>query len=179
MTTEDERKKNREYMRARRAAQNNGIWNPAKEIARQETMTANQIWPQYSIEQLRDFRERWAEHRRRANRMQIVFRLTFHEWLKIWIDSDHLENRGRRGQFAYVMSRFGDKGGYEIGNVEIKTHAENMAEGNRLKPRTGPRPNQSLAMKGRPKTPEHRAALREAALTRWAHTKGSPLPSAS
>lgn len=57
----------------------------------------------------------------------IEMRLTFEQWLDIWLSSGHWHERGcRRGQ--YVMSRYNDIGHYEIGNVEIKTMIENQAE---------------------------------------------------
>lgn len=57
----------------------------------------------------------------------IEMRLTFEEWLDIWLQSGQWNNRGvHNGQ--YVMSRIGDIGHYEIGNVEIKTARENNIE---------------------------------------------------
>lgn len=51
-------------------------------------------------------------------------KLTFEEWLQIWVDSGHLHERGRkRGQ--YVMSRVNDLGSYEVGNVFIQTGKQN------------------------------------------------------
>lgn len=57
----------------------------------------------------------------------IDFLLSFQEWLRIWEESGHLDERGcRKGQ--YVMARYGDKGSYEVGNVRIITVEENIAE---------------------------------------------------
>lgn len=57
----------------------------------------------------------------------IAWKLTFEQWLKIWTDSGHLDQRGRRkGQ--YVMARLGDKGPYAVGNVKIVTATENLTE---------------------------------------------------
>lgn len=57
----------------------------------------------------------------------IEMRLTFDEWLNIWISSGHWHERGcKRGQ--YVMSRKADLGHYEIDNIEIKTVGENIIE---------------------------------------------------
>jgi hypothetical protein len=52
------------------------------------------------------------------------FELTYEQWLEIWQASGHLHERGPyKGQ--YVMARFGDKGPYAIGNVEIITAEQN------------------------------------------------------
>lgn len=59
----------------------------------------------------------------------IEMRLTFEQWIDIWLLSGHWHERGR-GKGQYVMSRFNDIGHYEIGNVEIKTHSDNIIENN-------------------------------------------------
>jgi len=61
-------------------------------------------------------------------------RLSFDEWLSIWEASGHLHERGL-GVGKYVMSRTGDLGHYEIGNVCIKSHIDNIIEGNQAVPR--------------------------------------------
>lgn len=63
---------------------------------------------------------------RSAGLRGIKFELTFPQWFKIWKDSGHLEDRGKA---KYVMTRFGDKGPYALGNVAIKTSSENIKEG--------------------------------------------------
>jgi hypothetical protein len=64
--------------------------------------------------------------------MPIQFNLTFEEWLSIWLESGQIENRGvKAGQ--YIMSRHGDLGPYEVGNVAIKLHSQNSSEGNKGK----------------------------------------------
>ena len=73
------------------------------------------------------YRTDFLQHRNNADIRNIPFRLTFQEWLNIWIESGQLANRGRRvGQ--YVMARKGDEGGYEVGNVEIVTCTKNMRD---------------------------------------------------
>lgn len=58
---------------------------------------------------------------------QILFNLTFEQWLGIWQESGHLHERGnKKGQ--YCMSRFNDLGHYEVGNVHIQPNAENSRE---------------------------------------------------
>lgn len=72
----------------------------------------------------------YHNHRIRAKRRGIPFLLTYEEWCVIWMESGKWEERGHnRGQ--YCMARFGDKGGYEVGNVRICTVEENAAERNR------------------------------------------------
>lgn len=65
-----------------------------------------------------------------AKRRGIQFLMTFAQWWAIWEDSGHWLRRGYlKGQ--YVMSRYGDKGAYEVGNVHICLAEENRAERNR------------------------------------------------
>jgi len=67
------------------------------------------------------------------NIRNIKFLLTFNEWLEIWIQSGHLEERGsKKGQ--YCMSRYGDIGPYEIGNVFIQLHSINVSAANKGRP---------------------------------------------
>lgn len=72
----------------------------------------------------------WRKYQRQwlnAEIRDIEFLLTFEEWLKLWADSGHFEERGcRKGQ--YVMARFGDKGPYTVENVRIVTNSENHLE---------------------------------------------------
>lgn len=62
-----------------------------------------------------------------ARTRDIPFRMTFDEWLDVWLKSGHLVEAGcRDGQ--YVMARYGDKGPYKIGNVKIITANANSSE---------------------------------------------------
>lgn len=79
----------------------------------------------------------------------IEMKLSFTQWLAIWVDSGHLNNRGR-GKGKYVMSRINDLGHYELGNVFIQLHTENVSQAKRgrqvsqvIRDRT------SLSMKGK------------------------------
>lgn len=69
----------------------------------------------------------YLEQKRNAicNR-NIDFKLTFKEWWDIWQESGKYELRGQ-GK-GYCMTRIGDTGCYEIGNVEIKTIGQNFSE---------------------------------------------------
>lgn len=66
-------------------------------------------------------------HRASAKERGIAFELSFGEWLQWWKDSGHFHERGK-GAGQYVMSRFGDKGPYAIGNIECKLAADNVRE---------------------------------------------------
>lgn len=54
----------------------------------------------------------------------IEMRMTFEEWLSIWIDSGKMHLIGR-GVDGYVMCRKDDIGHYEVGNVFIASGLEN------------------------------------------------------
>jgi hypothetical protein len=76
----------------------------------------------------RDVKNKYRWHRNNAKRRNILFNLTLEEWCNLWEQSGKWEQRGR-GKDSYVMSRIGDEGPYEVGNVVIKTQAENAKEG--------------------------------------------------
>jgi hypothetical protein len=66
--------------------------------------------------------------------------------MKIWLDSGRYRERGR-GLGRYCMSRPGDRGGYEVGNVLVCANEANWAD---YSP-----------------SPETRAALSAAGKRRW------------
>ena len=72
--------------------------------------------------------DRYIQHRNAAPRDRgIPFNMTFAEWWDIWEKSGHWEDRGHcKGQ--YCMSRYGDLGPYEIGNVFIQLHSDNVIQ---------------------------------------------------
>lgn len=72
---------------------------------------------------------KFEAQRENAARRGIGFVLTFEQWLAVWIESGKFSERGR-GASKYCMSRFGDEGVYEVGNVFIQTGKINVAEGN-------------------------------------------------
>jgi hypothetical protein len=84
-----------------------------------------------TIQDLKDAKHRqdYQQQKWNAARRKIQFNLTYSEWLEIWTASGKLDQRGKQAG-GYVMSRFGDKGNYEIGNVHITTTEENTREGN-------------------------------------------------
>ena len=67
---------------------------------------------------MREWEQKYDQHKYRAGRRGIPFELTFKQWLKIWQDSGHLHERGHR-QGQYVMARFFGRGSYRVGNVRI------------------------------------------------------------
>src|SRR6516162_10411724 len=67
---------------------------------------------------MREWEQKYHQHKYRAERRGIPFELTFKQWLKIWQESGHLHERGHR-QGQYVMARFFGRGSYKIGNVQI------------------------------------------------------------
>ena len=129
-------------------------------------------------------REYYCEHRRHSAERNIPFLLTFDEWWMIWEQSGHWNERGnRRGQ--YCMSRPGDQGAYEIGNVKIVLNEDNRSERNRNYPLIGERSpsygkNYWAAMtperrkqagtqlsekrRGKPKSEEHKLKIRQSNL---------------
>lgn len=70
---------------------------------------------------------RYLEHKRRAKMRSIPFLLTFDQWSEIWKQSGHADEMGHCGH-QFCMARYGDKGGYEVGNVRIITCSENNSE---------------------------------------------------
>ncbi|WP_282460162.1 hypothetical protein, partial [Mycoplasmopsis arginini] len=69
----------------------------------------------------------YIQQRKNAAKRNIDWNITFPDWLEIWQDSGHLENRGR-GTGKYAMTRVCDIGGYTKDNVVIKSFAENAQE---------------------------------------------------
>ena len=117
---------------------------------------------------------KFRQQRQRANGREIPFLLSFEQWWDIWQKSGHWEERGRcKGQ--YVMSRYGDKGGYEVDNVFIQQCGHNVSQaqsgrhsakkGKTTRPQTPEEKlKNSLAHLGKPKGPmteEHKQKLRE------------------
>lgn len=68
----------------------------------------------------------FVDQKRNAKKRKVEWHLTFKEWWDIWQESGKYNQRGR-GK-GYCMTRIGDTGGYQVGNVEIKTIGENFSE---------------------------------------------------
>ena len=96
------------------------------------------------------YRHQASRARVDANGLRIEMRMSFEEWLAVWQASGKLHLRGnRRGGF--VMARRNDLGHYEVGNVDIIPHEENVAAARRGKPLTKQhRAKVSAARAGKP-----------------------------
>jgi hypothetical protein len=70
-----------------------------------------------------DPRRAYSQQKYRAKKRGIGFNLSFDQWWDIWKESGCYPARGRNG---YVMHRKGDRGEYEVGNVEIISATENF-----------------------------------------------------
>ena len=69
----------------------------------------------------------YHNHRYNSRRRNIAFKFTFVQWWAMW--EPHWERRGRQGdRLELVMARHGDVGAYELGNVSITSHSNNMIE---------------------------------------------------
>jgi hypothetical protein len=114
-----------------------------------------------STKYLQKFGAKYTTHKALAKRRGVPFELTREQWLKVWIDSGHIFERGSLGH-QYVMARLGDRGSYVLGNVKIITGAENISEA-----QTGrvasleARQRQSAAKKGKTFTADHCRKLSE------------------
>lgn len=75
-----------------------------------------------------DLKHAYSCQKSSAKERDIPFLLSFDAWLKIWVDSGHLHERGRK-QGQYCMARFGDRGPYALGNVKIIQFGLNVSEG--------------------------------------------------
>lgn len=68
----------------------------------------------------------FINQRNNAKSRGISFVLSFWQWWTVWQESGKWGRRGR-GKNSYVMSRFGDQGSYEVGNIYIGTASENCS----------------------------------------------------
>lgn len=69
---------------------------------------------------------KYGNQRRNAKARGIAWEITFPEWLNVWLESGHFQERGRG--VGYVMARIGDVGAYAVDNVEIITSAQNISD---------------------------------------------------
>lgn len=69
--------------------------------------------------------QRFVQQRIQAKQRNIPMPMTFDQWRGCWGERWHLRGH-RRGQL--VMSRFGDTGAYEVGNVAIISAGQNHRE---------------------------------------------------
>lgn len=67
-----------------------------------------------------DFKKQYNAHKGSAKQRGIEFRLSYDQWLNIWLLSGKINQRGK-----YVMCRYNDVGSYSVDNVFIDTAANN------------------------------------------------------
>lgn len=86
--------------------------------------------PLLKTEKYKDYYKRhrsYVKNKVDAAGKPVEFKLTFEEWLAVWVASGKLDQRGhKKGQ--YCMSRYNDIGHYEVGNVFIQLHSDNVRE---------------------------------------------------
>jgi len=114
---------------------------------------------------LGDLRKKFAAQKADAKRRGILFSLTFEAWLAIWKASGRLAQRGH-GRGRYVMARIGDRGGYEIGNVEIVLFEQNARN---YRPTLDAKTRTGLGHRGKLVSSETRAKLAQKAKARAGH----------
>lgn len=80
------------------------------------------------------FKKKYCQHKRNAIKRNILWEITYIQWIKIWLESGKWSQRGcRKGQ--YCMARFNDEGPYAPDNVKIILHAENTQEAHTISQR--------------------------------------------
>jgi len=116
---------------------------------------------------MKSYKEKYYLQKYIAIERGIEWLLTFKQWMKIWTDSGHLHERGRKlGQ--YCMSRPGDKGPYSVDNVKIILHGENSREahfGKKLSIEHRKKVGKFFA--GKPKSIEQRKKMSKARSKWW------------
>lgn len=96
-----------------------------RQVTRKEELTEDELW---KAKRSYGTKKKLTVGRVDLNKQPIEFRLSFNEWLSIWIESGHVLERGlKHGQ--YCMSRKDDLGHYQIGNVYIQLSSENARQG--------------------------------------------------
>ena len=93
--------------------------------------------------------QRYKQQQSRAVTRKIEWHFTFETWLKKWIDSGKLLQRGRKKD-EYCMARFGDTGPYSEANTEIITNGQNHSDFHKYNPiEPKPKPVRIPKKKGR------------------------------
>lgn len=106
------------------------ITNAHKVILEEKTRLANKF--NLTVEHITKLKNDYlhqcyaCENKLDKNKNKVDMKLTFEQWLKIWVDSGKIYQRGKRiGQ--YCMCRNDDIGHYEIGNVYIDLASKNSS----------------------------------------------------
>lgn len=131
------------------------------------------MWRQYSKVARALLNDKTARYDAVGNR--ILMKLTFDEWKEVWLSSGKYHLRGRTVG-CYCMSRKGDIGHYEVGNVFIQPHGENVREKN-LKFKATDETKQKMSeshkgMTGRKHSEESKRKISEKALGRIGWSRG-------
>lgn len=126
-----------------------------RQVTRKEELTAeelNHMRSKYNI------KTKFTKRRKDRTGLQLEMKLTFDEWLAIWLESGKLLQMGRRkGQ--YCMARKNDLGHYQIGNVYIQLTSENARDAKLGRPGLKGRVSPTKGMKQSEETKaKHRAA---------------------
>lgn len=101
-------------------------------------------------------KSKYYEHRQNARRRNIEFNLSYNEWINIWMQSGHWEERGR-GANKYAMCRFNDIGPYSINNVYIDLNKTNSGLARAGDKNSTEHTKKIIqALKGKKKTLEHK-----------------------
>ena len=78
---------------------------------------------------------KYGKQKHRARQRGIEFNISFEDWMKVWLDSGHWNQRGK-GKGKYNMSRINDVGPYTYENVFIQSHEGNASDGHKGIPKT-------------------------------------------
>lgn len=70
---------------------------------------------------------KFRQQKNNALTRKVAWAITFPQWMAIWAESGHWNERARRRD-GYVMGRKGDTGPYAMGNVYITTMAGNVSD---------------------------------------------------
>lgn len=110
------------------------ISDPAKLEARsqrqfgcsfEQSITLNDSLP---LQQLGSKARLYTAQRLAAAKRGVEWRISFPEWLSVWMESGHWHERGR-GAGRYCMARHGDVGPYSVANVSIQLCTKNSSDG--------------------------------------------------
>jgi len=75
---------------------------------------------------------KYNQQKNQAKIRGVEFNISFEDWMKVWLDSGHWNQRGKtRG--SYNMSRINDTGPYQYDNVFIQSHEQNASDGHKGK----------------------------------------------
>jgi hypothetical protein len=107
-----------------------------------------------------NYKHKYGVQKVAAKNRGIDFKLSYEEWIEFW--GEDITNRGR-GKSDLVMSRYGDVGPYELGNIFKSTVEQNGIDGNKGIPKSEEhRAKMSAALKGRTLSEETKAKMSEA-----------------